>query len=233
MAKKTSSTTKTKTEGKNIEREYVIPLREGFRQKPIYKKTPAAVKTIKIFLVRHMKIRDRDLRRIRINKYLNEYLWFRGIKRPPTKVKVRAVKEEAGTENEKVRVYLSELPEKLHFKQKREDKLLKAAETEKEKASAKTSAKTAAKESAKTAKEATDEKAETKQEIVEDIKHGGGGEVVSEEVAKKEEQLDEKETKEAEEIEKKEKELDKEESEKAEKKSSKKTSSKKSSKTSK
>jgi len=214
---------KTKqSENKNIEREYVIPLREGFRKKAIYKKTPAAVKTIKSFLVRHMKIRDRDLKKIKVNKYLNEYLWFRGIKKPPAKVKVRAVKEEAGTENEKVRVYLKELPEKLNFKQKRENKLLKSSE-EKQKTSAKEAS---AKASAKGATDKQTEKTETKEEIVKDIKESG----VSEEVAKKEEQLDEEATKKAEEIEKKEKDLDKKETKKAEKKSSKKTSSKKSSK---
>ena len=174
----TKSTKRKQTENKNIEREYTIPLRKKFEQKPIYKKAPAAVKAIKIFLIRHMKIRDKDLNRIKINKYLNEYLWFRGIKKPPAKVKIRAVKEEAGTENEKVLVYLSELPEKLKFKQKREEKLAKQAEEK-------------TKESAKKAKEEVP--SETKEEIVKDIEKSGK---VSKEVAEKEEEIAEEITEE-------------------------------------
>ena len=74
-----------------IEREYIIPLREKGRPVPRYKKTPKAVKTVKEFLVRHMKIRDRDLNKIKIDRFVNEVLWFRGIKNPPHKIKVRAI----------------------------------------------------------------------------------------------------------------------------------------------
>ena len=69
-----------------IEREYIIPLRERGRPVPRYKKTPKAVKTVKEFLVKHMKIRDRDLNKIKIDTYLNEALWFRGIRKPPYKI---------------------------------------------------------------------------------------------------------------------------------------------------
>ena len=111
MAKKTE----IKTE--KIEREYIIPLREKARVVPRYKKTPKSIKTIKEFLVRHMKIRDRDLKKIKIDKYLNEAVWFRGIKNPPNKIKVRAIKD-----GEFVRVELSEMPAKLKFKKARIDK---------------------------------------------------------------------------------------------------------------
>lgn len=94
-----------------LEREYMIPLRERGRVVPRYKKTPKAIKTIKEFLVRHMKIRDRDLNKIKIDGYLNEAVWFRGIKNPPHKIKVRAIKE-----GDIVKVELSEMPEKLKFK---------------------------------------------------------------------------------------------------------------------
>ena len=97
-----------------IEREYVIPLREKVRPVPRYKKTPKAVKTIKEFLVRHMQIRDRDLRKIKIDILLNEILWFRGIKRPPHKIKVKATKI-----GDIVTVQAAELPKKLEFKKKR------------------------------------------------------------------------------------------------------------------
>lgn len=100
-----------------IEREYTIPLRDKCRPVPRYKKTNKAVKTVKEFLARHMKIRDRDLKKIKLDVYLNEALWFRGIKNPPHKIKVRAV-----TEGDIVRVYASDLPTNIDFKKKREDK---------------------------------------------------------------------------------------------------------------
>ena len=116
MAKKTE----TKTE--KIEREYVIPLREKVRVVPRYKKTNKDVKTVKEFLVRHMKVRDRDLKKIKIDKYLNEALWFRGIRKPPHKIKVKAVME-----GELVRVELANMPDKLKFKKAKEEKILQKA----------------------------------------------------------------------------------------------------------
>ena len=112
-----------------IEREYTIPLREKVRTVPRYKKTNKAVKTVKEFLVRHMKIYDRDLNKIKMDKYLNEYLWFRGIRKPPYKVKIKAIKE-----GDIVKVELAELPEKLKFKKVREEKReTKAKKLEKKK----------------------------------------------------------------------------------------------------
>ncbi len=102
-----------------IEREYIIPLRDKVRVVPRYKKTNKAVKTIKEFLARHMKIRDRDLSKIKIDKYLNEALWSRGIRKPPHKIKVKAIKE-----GDIVRVELAEFSDKLKFKKAREDKML-------------------------------------------------------------------------------------------------------------
>ena len=113
---------KTEQKTEKIEREYVIPLREKVRVVPRYKKTNKAVKTIKEFLARHMKIRDRDLSKIKIDKYLNEALWSRGIRKPPHKIKVKAVKE-----GEIVRVELAEFPTKLKFKKAREEKKLQKA----------------------------------------------------------------------------------------------------------
>ncbi len=106
-----------KPKEKGLEREYIINIREKIRNVPIYKKTPKAIKSIKEFIVRHMKIRDRDLKKVRLDIYLNEYLWHRGIKNPPTRLKVKAIQE-----GELVRVGLAELPEKLKFKKEREER---------------------------------------------------------------------------------------------------------------
>ena len=119
---------KTEIKTQKIEREYIIPLREKCRSVPRYKKANKAIKTIKEFLVRHMKIRDRDLNKIKIDKYLNEAVWFRGIKKPPMKIKIKAIKE-----GEIVRAELSEMPDKLKFKKLREEKREQKATEIKEK----------------------------------------------------------------------------------------------------
>ncbi len=64
---------------------YTVPLRRGYMKKPIWKKTNAAVKTLKAFLIRHTKMEPKILRE------LNEYLWLRGNKRPPTRVKIKTL----------------------------------------------------------------------------------------------------------------------------------------------
>ena len=107
-----------------VERIYTIPLREKCRVVPRYKKTNKAVKTIKEFIAKHMKVQDRDLNKVKIDGYLNEVVWFRGIKKPPIKVKVKAIKE-----GDIVRVELAEMPKNLEFKKARLDKReTKAAE---------------------------------------------------------------------------------------------------------
>lgn len=113
---------KTETKPEN-EREYIIPLRRKWKKVPRYKRANKAIKAIKEFLVRHMKIRDRDLKKIKIDKHLNEAVWFRGIRKPPVKIKVRAVKE-----GDIIRVEAAELSEKLKFRkarlEKREEKAM-------------------------------------------------------------------------------------------------------------
>ena len=119
--------TETKKEA-NQEREYVIPLRRKWAKGPRYKRANKAIKTIKEFLVRHMKIYDRDLKKIKIDKHLNEMVWFRGIKNPPAKIKVKVFKE-----GEIVKVEAAELPAKIKFKKERKERIEKKAEETKKK----------------------------------------------------------------------------------------------------
>jgi large subunit ribosomal protein L31e len=119
---------KAETKAEKIEREYIIPLREKCRPVPRYKKTPKAVRTIKEFLLRHMKMREGDLNSIRIDSYLNEQIWMRGIKNPVHKIKVKAVKED-----DIVRVYSADLPKNIKFKKLREEKIEEKAKEELEK----------------------------------------------------------------------------------------------------
>jgi large subunit ribosomal protein L31e len=76
-----------------LEREYTIPLRRHWLNVPQYERTGKAIKAIKIFLAKHMKVEDRDVRLVKIDSYLNNELWFRGRASPPAKVKVKATKE--------------------------------------------------------------------------------------------------------------------------------------------
>jgi len=121
---------KIENKTENLEREYVIPIRKKNKAAPRYKKTNKAIKIIREFLVKHMKIRDRDLNKVKIDRYLNEAIWFRGIKRPPHKIKIKAVKDK-----DIIRAELVDIPEKLKFKklreEKRERKALEVAETKK------------------------------------------------------------------------------------------------------
>jgi large subunit ribosomal protein L31e len=106
-----------------IEREYTIPIREKTRVVARYQKTNKAIKTIKEFLAQHMKVRDRDLNKIKLDKYLNEAVWHNGIRSPPHKIKVKAVKDEKGI----VHAELAEPSNVLKFKKLREDKINKEA----------------------------------------------------------------------------------------------------------
>jgi len=128
IKEKVEKAVKEKVEKKQ-ERTYIIPLREKCRSVPRYKKTNKAVKTVKEFLARHMKLRDRDLKKVRLDSYLNQFLWQRGIKNPPSKVKVKAY-----LEGDLVRAELVEMPKALKARKLREEKIeIRAAESVKKK----------------------------------------------------------------------------------------------------
>lgn len=74
-----------------LERIYNVPLRKGFQKAVRYKKAKKAVKTLKEFLARHMKV---DIKNVKIGPIVNEKIWERGIKKPPHHVKVTAIKED-------------------------------------------------------------------------------------------------------------------------------------------
>lgn len=111
-----------------IEREYVVPLRREWLNVPRYRRSKKAVRALKEFIARHMKVYDRDLTKIKVDIYLNNELRFRGIKKPWNKIKVKAIKYESG----EVAVKLVELPKHIEFElarnAKRQAEGLKAAE---------------------------------------------------------------------------------------------------------
>ncbi len=165
MAKK-----KTKKEtALELEREYIIPLRKSWIKVPKYKRAPRAIKTIKQFIAKHMKIEERDLNKVKINKWLNQEIWFRGIKKPPAKIKVKAVKKEGD-----VFVELVDLPDKIRFAISRERK---ATEEAKKKKAVKKKAEESVKKSAETEKkkegEETEEERKKAKEKKESVKEAG------------------------------------------------------------
>ena len=100
-----------KKEVVELEREYVVPLKRGVLNVPRYRRAKKAVRILKEFMVKHMKVRDRDLRKVKIDMYLNNELWFKGIKKPANKIKVKA-KKIGGI----VYVELADVPEAVGYK---------------------------------------------------------------------------------------------------------------------
>jgi large subunit ribosomal protein L31e len=109
-----------------IEREYVVPLRARWLLVQKYRRSGKAAKSLKEFIAKHMKVENRDIRKVKLDTYLNEELWFRGKQHPPAKIKVKAKKE-----GEIVRVRLAEPPEYVKIKMEKADKLSKSAEAKK------------------------------------------------------------------------------------------------------
>src|SRR3989344_7194038 len=110
-----------------LEREYSVPLRKEWLKVPRYKRSNKAIKALKEFMVRHMKIYDRDLKKIKIDVNLNNEIRFRGVKKPYSKIKVKAKK----FDNDTVKVELVNLPKHIEFKNKR-DKRIKEKDIKKE-----------------------------------------------------------------------------------------------------
>lgn len=76
-----------------IERTYTVPLRPGFRNAPAYYRSNKAMATLRAFLVRHMKVADKD---VKIGQHLNELIWKHGIKNPPPRVTIHVKKSDDG-----------------------------------------------------------------------------------------------------------------------------------------
>ena len=86
------------------ERIYTIPLRRAWDVPP-KRRAPKAMRIIKAFVKRHMKVSESILEeegeeaeggRIIINEEVNEEVWKRGIEKPPRRLRIRAAKDEEG-----------------------------------------------------------------------------------------------------------------------------------------
>ena len=94
------------------ERFYTIPLGKAWLMPP-NKRAPKAMRIIKDFVKRHMKLEARkegadeeesETRRLIVSNEVNEKVWSRGIEKPPRKIRIRAAKDKDGN----VTVYLAE-----------------------------------------------------------------------------------------------------------------------------
>jgi len=111
------------TKPKTVGKEYVIPLRRSWINLPRYKRTARAIKEIKEFVAKHMKVPDRDTSKVKVDVYLNNDLWFRGRKKPPAKIKVKATQE-----GELVKVEFVDMSEHVKFLKSKQEKKHKKAE---------------------------------------------------------------------------------------------------------
>lgn len=114
--KKEKSKTEKKAKGEKIERIYTIPLRSECMKKPRYRRAKKAMRAIKEFLVKHMRMYSDDLDKIKVDPWVNRAIWSRGIKNVPHKIIVKAIKE-----GDEVYVTLVGLPRNF----KEEDAFLK------------------------------------------------------------------------------------------------------------
>jgi large subunit ribosomal protein L31e len=69
---------------------YIIPLRDS-RRAPRWKRSNAAIKDVRKFLAKHMKSGE-----VKLDRSINEKVWARGAEKPPSKIRVRAMKMEDG-----------------------------------------------------------------------------------------------------------------------------------------
>ncbi len=91
------------------EKTYTIPLGKALIMPP-RKRAPRAIRMIKTYVTKHMKLSTRpeeeeeEPAKLVITKEVNERIWGKGIEKPPRKIRVRATKDKEGN----VTVHLAE-----------------------------------------------------------------------------------------------------------------------------
>jgi large subunit ribosomal protein L31e len=137
-----------------LERTYIIPLRRECKKVAGYRKAEKAIKHVREFLARHMQVREEPNKKIKLSKFLNEAVWFRGIKKPPAKIKVKAIKYSTGD----VEAELAELPKKAQIAKAKEKAEQQKAEAKRKEQEAKEEAEEKAKTEEKTKEQTEQEK---------------------------------------------------------------------------
>ncbi|MCR4284566.1 MAG: 50S ribosomal protein L31e [archaeon] len=154
---KSSKKKEEKTGIVELEREYIIPLKRGVLNVPHYRRAKKAISVIRKFLVKHMRVEGRDEKKIKIDTYLNQEIWFRGIKKPANKIKVKAIKRDGI-----VYVELVDIPDRIKFEKAREEERKLAAMPKKKE---KKGEEPKSEEETKTEEEKTDEKEKEKSSV--------------------------------------------------------------------
>jgi large subunit ribosomal protein L31e len=72
------------------ERVVTIPLRDVFAV-PSYKRSKKAMSIIRQYLAKHFKV---SIDEVKLDSSINEFVWARGQKHPPRKIRIRAAKFE-------------------------------------------------------------------------------------------------------------------------------------------
>jgi large subunit ribosomal protein L31e len=109
-AEETAKPKKKKEEEEIVEEKtYTIPLGKALIMPP-RKRSPRAMRMIRAYVVKHMKIpsraeeEDEEPPTLTITNEVNERIWGKGIEKPPRKIRVRATKDNEGN----VTVHLAE-----------------------------------------------------------------------------------------------------------------------------
>ena len=84
------------------ERTYTIPLRRGWQKVPRWRRAKRAVSEIQTYLKKHTKSKE-----VRIDKWINELVWGKGAKNPPSKITIKV-----SFDKDKAIAELTELPGK-------------------------------------------------------------------------------------------------------------------------
>jgi len=103
------------------ERIYTINLRRSVLFSPNWRKSDDAVAVVRNFLKRHMKSDD-----IKIDPSISKNVWQHGNQRPPSKIRIKAIKDDEG----KVTASLFGVvtPEELKVEETKEKKEVKTEE---------------------------------------------------------------------------------------------------------
>ena len=101
MSEEKKEEKESKVEGDIVEeRVYTVPLSKAWIR-PRKKRAPRAIRMIREFIRRHMKVDDNS---IRITNEVNEKIWSKGIQKPPRRIRIKALKDKDGL----VTVHLAE-----------------------------------------------------------------------------------------------------------------------------
>ena len=73
-----------------MERVYTIPLRNAKKVNRTIR-APRAIKEVQNFLIKHMKAEE-----VKLDESINHMIWERGIQKIPSKITVKAVKDDDG-----------------------------------------------------------------------------------------------------------------------------------------